>query len=93
MCIFQAATRKGSAKCKDHCGLIHEMWSHCLVNRTFPWIVRVATADNIADLPSREAYSLIEKLGGVWRPPCIATLFVDPHSEFALGTRSQACQL
>jgi hypothetical protein len=50
----EAASRKGSAKSWDHCNLIHEIWSHCWVNSIYIWIVRVASKDNISDLPSRE---------------------------------------
>ena len=84
----EAASKRGSAKCLDHCRLIHEIWSHCWANSIHIWIERVASKDNISDLPSREEYRLLEELGGVWRPPQIATLYIDPLSEFALGLRA-----
>jgi hypothetical protein len=81
----EAASRKGSAKSWDHCGLIHEIWSHCWVNSIYIWIERVASKDDISDLPWREEYALVYEMGGVWRPPQVATLYVDPLSESALG--------
>ena len=81
----EAASRRGSTKCSDHCRLIHEIWSHCWANSIHIWIERVPSKDNISDLPSREEYRLVEELGGVWRSPQVATLYVDPLSEFALG--------
>jgi len=81
----EAASRRGSTKCSDHCRLIHEIWSHCWANSIHIWIERVPSKDNISDLPSREEYRLVEELGGVWRSPQVATLYVDPLSEFELG--------
>ena len=51
---LQAASRKGRASSWDHCGLIHEIWSFCLINQTYLWIERVPSASNISDVPSRE---------------------------------------
>ena len=81
----EAATRNGRAKCWDHCGLIHEIWSHCWANNTHMWIERVCSEDNISDLPSREEYELV--MGGLeaeWRPPVVASLYGDPSSVFSL---------
>jgi len=82
----EAASVKGSAKCWDHCNLIHEIWSHCWANRTHIWIVRVPSANNISDLPSREEYALLCRMDAVWRPPVVATLYGDQLSEFALNS-------
>jgi len=41
------------------------------------WIERVASDDNIADLPSREEYRLLTSLGAMWRPPVVAKIAVD----------------
>jgi len=82
----EAATRNGRAKCLDHCGLIHEIWSHCWANNTHMWIERVRSEDNISDLPSREEYELV--LGGLeaeWRPPVVASLYGDKSSMFSLS--------
>ena len=75
---LQAASRNGRAKCVDHCGLIHEIWTHCFLNGTYLWIERVPSSHNISDLPSREDYGLVEELGDIlWRPPLVATHYVD----------------
>lgn len=66
---LQAASRKGRASSWDHCGLIHEIWSFCLINQTYLWIERVPSASNISDLPSREDYKLLQDMDppAVWR--------------------------
>ena len=39
------------------------------------WIERVPTCENIADLPSREEYGLMEAIGAQWVPPMLATMY------------------
>ena len=39
------------------------------------WIERVPTSENIADLPSREEYGLMEAIGAQWVPPMLATVY------------------
>ena len=70
----EASTRKGSAKHFDLCNIIHCIWSIALRGRFGLWVERVPTDDNIADLPSREDYRLLYKLGAKWRKPMIADL-------------------
>jgi len=43
------------------------------------WVERVASDDNISDLPSREAYEIMPELGAgaKWRAPVIARMFLD----------------
>ena len=48
-----------------------------LLNKTRVWIERVASDDNISDLPSREEYELLADLGARWRCPVIAQIMVD----------------
>ena len=66
--------------------MIHEIWSFCLINRTYIWIERVPSEDNISDLPSREDYALLLEMDppAVWRAPVVAKIYVDPLSKFAL---------
>ena len=74
----EAAARKGSASSWDHCQVIHEIWSHALLNSTYVWIERVPSEDNLADLPSRGEYQLVAKeLKASWRAPVIAPLFMN----------------
>ena len=65
----EAACRKGSAKSWDHAVMIHDIWSLALKNDTAIWIERVASDDNLSDLPSRESYELLHALRGRWRAP------------------------
>ena len=76
VCV-QAAARKGAAKCWDHCQIVHDIWTHALLNRSFLWIERVNTHDNISDLPSREKYELMEEIGAKWRKPAISQMFLE----------------
>ena len=73
----EAASRKGTARCWDHCEIVHDIWTHALLNRSFLWIERVSSKDNISDLPSREQYQLMESIGAVWRSPAISTIFME----------------
>lgn len=73
----EAATRRGSAQAWDHCEMIHGIWTQAFLNQTHVWIVRVASDDNLSDLPSRTEYKLLHELGAVWRPPLIAQPFVE----------------
>jgi len=54
-------TRNGVARSFDHCHLIHQMWAHISRCHIFAWICRVPTDDNLADLPSRQEYGILEK--------------------------------
>ena len=41
------------------------------------WLMRVASEDNVADLPSREDYRLMRMLSAKWREPRLAKSFVN----------------
>ena len=71
----ESATQKGRTKSWDHCLLVHEIWTHALCNHSHIWVERVPTKDNLADLPSREQYDLVKKLGAVWLEPKVASLY------------------
>ena len=51
--LLQVAFRRGSARSYDHAQLVHKQWLHAAVERLSIHVVRVATDDNLADLPSR----------------------------------------
>ena len=40
------------------------------------WVLRVPSEDNIADLPSREYYQLMDDIGAEWLAPTVAGLFL-----------------
>ena len=71
----EAAARRGSAQAWDHCEMVHGIWTQAFLNQTHVWIERVASDDNLSDLPSRTEYKLLQDLGAVWRAPLIAKLF------------------
>ena len=54
--------------------MIHELWTLAVHSRIHMWLERVASEDNIADLPSRESYGVLEELGATWRKPVLARL-------------------
>ena len=52
-CVCQVSLRRGSARALDHAQLVHSQWHHIARLRAGVFVKRVATDDNIADLPSR----------------------------------------
>jgi len=50
----EACFRRGTARSWDHAQLVHEQWLQAARLRMQLFVKRVATDDNIADLPSRE---------------------------------------
>ena len=73
----EGAARKGSAKCWDHCEIVHEVWAQAWHNKCFLWIKRVGSKFNIADSPSREEYQILRDIGATWRRPVISKLFIE----------------
>ena len=73
----EGACREGKTKRWDHAKLVHGIWTQLLSYKTQPWFVRVPTAENISDCPSREVYHLMKKLRGIWRAPTLADLYVE----------------
>ena len=56
--LYEASLRRGSARACDHAELVREQWLHAARCKFHLFIVRVATDDNIGDLPSREVCPL-----------------------------------
>ena len=73
----EGACREGKAKQWDHAKLVHGIWTQLLSYRVQPWFLRVPTAENISDCPSREKYNLMKRLGGIWRKPSLADLYIN----------------
>ena len=65
------ATRKGAAKAFDHCCVVHSIWLKAAEIGVDLQVDRVPTEANIADLPSRGQYELIERLGAVRAAPLL----------------------
>ena len=57
--------RKGTARRYDHAQLVHAQWMHVAMLGMRVWVVRVATNDNVADLPSRQDLWQLRASGAV----------------------------
>ena len=53
ICLREVTFRKGAAKHWDHAQLVHRQWLQVARLGLNVWVCRVATDDNISDLPSR----------------------------------------
>ena len=51
---MQVAVRRGTARRYDHAQLVHAQWTKIARDHVGVFVKRVATDDNIADIPSRE---------------------------------------
>jgi hypothetical protein len=77
------AMAAGAARSKDHNRMIHSMWMLALQLDIALWVDRVPTKENIADLPSRESYELLENLGATWVEPLLNNAFYHPERALA----------
>ncbi len=75
MHVWQVALSKGRARAFDHAQLVHGQWLHAAKERMSLYVVRVATELNIADLPSRGEFQLLEEQGAVYVEPRLE----EPH--------------
>ena len=83
------ATKRGSAKKWDHSCIVHSIWRRAVQNKASLWIERVASKHNIADLPSREEYDLLEsEIGAHWEEPILDDAFFDPSAWSELSLKS-----
>ena len=55
----------------DHAQLVHEQWTHVAEQGLALHIVRVATDDNLADLPSRNEFAVLQRAGGTPLEPVL----------------------
>ena len=72
------ALRTGSARSMDHNMIVHGLWLHARRSDYALWVERVASEENIADLPSRGAFEVLESLGAERLPPYIDSAFLRP---------------
>ena len=79
--------KRGTARAWDHARIVHMIWKLLAMERVDAWFDRVPTSDNIADLPSRESYGLVEQLGGQWTKPVLHDSFSQLDSFEALSLR------
>ena len=85
------ASTKGwkRAKAFDHTCLAHCLWAQLIKLKTEAFIKRVPTEVNIADLPSREEYSLLESIGAEWVQPKLDQALCRPDSWESLSLSHQ----
>ena len=74
------ATRRGASKQFDHNCIAHCIWLVAARLKIGMQIERVATDDNIADLPSREDYRAMQALGATRFFPKLDDIFWSPCS-------------
>ena len=77
------ATAAGAARSKDHNRLIDSLWMLALKLDIALWMDRVPTKENIADLPSREFYELLERLEATCVKPLLESAFNHPERALA----------
>jgi hypothetical protein len=84
---------KGSAKQWDHACVVHSIWIKAAELKASLFIDRVSTADNLADLPSRESFSLLQRLGAKHIPAVLDDRFTDKDAWEACFMLSCYCKL
>ena len=67
----ESAIRRGTAISCDHARLVHTQWTHAAELGASLWIERVGTHDNIADLPSRNEFRVLEQAGATYVCPVL----------------------
>ena len=72
--------KKGKAKSWDHSCIVHSIWRRAALSKMMLWIERVPTDSNIADLPSREDYGLLGRMGARRVEPCLDDAFLHPDA-------------
>ena len=72
--------KKGKAKSWDHSCIVHSIWRRAALSKMMLWIERVPTDSNIADLPSREDYGLLGRMGAKRVEPCLDDAFLHPDA-------------
>ena len=75
-----ASFRRGSARSWDHAQLVHEQWLHAVRCKMNLFIKRVATDDNIADLPSREDFVLLNTERAVRIAPVLSDVYSEAET-------------
>ena len=81
----EAATKKGSAKEWDHSCIAHCLWTKAVQMRTQVHVERVPSKENIADLPSREEYQLMQTMGIQRVPAQLSDAFHEPQAWSSLS--------
>ena len=69
LAVLQVALRRGTARSYDHSQLVHAQWLHLAELGVQAHVLRVSTDDNVADLPSRLDFDLLEACGAIYVAP------------------------
>ena len=70
--------RAGTARSEDHNLIVHGIWLHALRCNYGICVERVCSKQNIADLPSRGTFEVLEAMGSTTTAPCIDDAFFRP---------------
>ena len=84
---LQFSIRRGSARTWDHAQLIHEHWLHAAILNMSIHIIRVASSDNVADLPSRRDFRLLHDKGAIEVSPHFGSVYCNERSWAVLHDR------
>ena len=71
----------------DHAQLVHTQWTHAAEQGLSLYVMRVATDDNIADLPSRNALQMLQMAGAEQFAPLLQSEYWDPRTWEVLHER------
>ena len=85
--MCQAAIRRGTAISLDHAQLVHTQWTHAAEQGLSLYVMRVATHDNIADLPSRDAFDMLRVAGAEELEPILQREYWSPRTWEVLHER------
>ena len=85
--LLQFSVRRGTARTWDHAQLIHELWLHAAILNMSIHIVRVASSDNVADLPSRHEFKLLKDKGAIEVGPHFGSEYCSEKSWAVLHDR------
>eukprot|EP00973_Karenia_brevis_P090092 12400970-Karenia_brevis.AAC.1 len=94
LCVLSGgefAIRKGVAKAFDHCQLVHSHWMHAARLNISIFIKRVASKDNVADLPSRKDFALLKAKGAKELWPVFAEEYLSEQGWDILQERWKLC--
>ena len=86
---MQVAISRGRARAWDHAQLVHAQWLHIAQLRALVFIKRVATDDNLADLPSRGDFHLLSFMKAVEVSPVTHSFYDDGSAWAELQERWQ----
>ena len=79
-CGSEMALRRGSARSYDHAQMVHAQWTFIAKAGIAVHVQRIASDDNIADLPSRGEMQWIASRGVIEVKPKLAEVFECPEA-------------